>query len=329
MSLSYGNQVNAPAPLTRSPAMVLVPGATIDPDNLVDELKTLRKGRGLFSTNIAERVRPTLGKVCGVGRQDGPAEIRRKVSHQLENLAYALPVDLRVAAMAAFGITQQARLPLYQDRVKWTAARINRDPRTARRRIDDAIQQLAQLAAAQLSRDTVTTLPFSPWHTIHLNLVVTLDGEQPETIEYRRIVANQDGLAELDLPPTSPLGGHLVTSVLYGAIGVEANTVLRLPRTLCHGETHEYALRHQALPGEVAPMRIAYEPSARCDHFDLRVRFGPGRQPRRLWALDGAFAANANAGSHPQGLLTDGAGEVQLTFGNLLIGQPYGLSWTC
>jgi hypothetical protein len=130
--------------------VVMMTSSNVDIEILIDELKVLRKGRGLFVTNIDERVRPALRAVCGVTTQDGPAEIRRKVARRLENLAHALPADLREAAMAAFAITRDARFPFYRDRVEWIAAKFNRDPRTVRRRIDDAIYHLAQLATAGL-----------------------------------------------------------------------------------------------------------------------------------------------------------------------------------
>src|SRR5881394_2236323 len=97
--------------LMRRPQMEAVLAA------LIRELKTLRKGRGLYVRQVSERVGPTLRRVCNVLASDGPADIRRKVSDQLEALAGALPEDLRTAITAAFAINPEARLPFYQDRV--------------------------------------------------------------------------------------------------------------------------------------------------------------------------------------------------------------------
>src|ERR1044072_2953557 len=136
---------------------------------LIGELKTLRKGRGLFVSQIGDRVGTSLRTLCAVTDEDGPAEIRQKVGERLEYLARNLPADLRVAVMAAFAIAPDARLPLYQDRVSLAATKLDRDPRTARRRIDDGIQHIPQLAAASspaASRPTSST----DWHTAELRV---------------------------------------------------------------------------------------------------------------------------------------------------------------
>lgn len=330
--------VGARASFPRFPAIVHLAEPVIDLGELIDELKVLRKGRGLFVTDINERVRPTLRRICGITERDGPAEIRRKVAHRLESLACALPADLRVAAMAAFALTHDAQHPLYQDRVEWTAARINRDPRTARRRIDDAIHQLAQLAAAQLPpRGPAATGRSAQWHTNDLRVVVTLDGENPQAIEHRQIVACRDGLAELELAPTGHLVGAVherhdtVTSVLYGGIHQAAGPghapTLRLPRVLHRGETHEYALQYQVLSGEAVQPRVAHVPTGRCDHLEIRVRFGPQRPPRGVWAMSVMPLELATADVVGTELPTDAAGEVHLSFDHLVPGRTYGLRW--
>jgi len=114
---------------------------------LVRELKILRKGRALFIRQIAERVGSGLSQVCGVADGDTPAEVRRKVSDRIEGLAADLPEDLRLAVLVAFGIHRDARHPFYKDRVRWVARWLERDERTARRRIDEGIERLAELVA--------------------------------------------------------------------------------------------------------------------------------------------------------------------------------------
>lgn len=333
----YRHQMSSSLSVTRS-ATVRMADPAIDLDDLVDGLKALRKGRGLFVTNIAERVRPALCEICGITDQDGPAEIRGKVARRLENLACTLPADLRVAAMAAFAITQEARLPLYQDRVEWTAARINRDPRTARRRIDDAIHQLAQQATAQpqLQGQADTTLS-PPWHTSEMRMVLTLDGEYPQAIERRRVVADRDEVTKLDFANAGDLSGAvsdgpgIAVSLLFGGIWLDTGTgrahVLHLPRMLHRGEAHEYGLRHQVPGGEVRQTRIVCVPSARFDHFELRIRFGREHQPHRIWLLDNPPHGMADAIVPARELLADAAGEVCLTFDDLVPGCAYGARW--
>jgi hypothetical protein len=100
------------------------------------------------ASQIGGRIGSTLREVCEIGEEDSPGVIRNKVHHRLAELAADLPPDLRTVVLAAFAICAEARHPLYQQRVGWAAERLDRDPRTIRRRVDEGINHLAQLAAA-------------------------------------------------------------------------------------------------------------------------------------------------------------------------------------
>lgn len=272
---------------------------------LVSDLKALRKGRGLFVNNVGERVGHTLRDVCGVTEQDGPVEIRHRVAQRIAHLAGDLPDDLRLAVLAAFGVLPDARRPLYQDRVDWIAARIGRDPRTARRRIDDGILQLAQLACAPARAVEAA----AGWHTVESRLVVMLDHGTEETIEHHRVVAAQDDLTELDLAVTD-------ASVAYGGT-LRAGSLI-LPSPLQAGQTHDFALRSR-LPG---PSRsLVHFPKRRCDFLELRVRFDRNRLPNLVSRLLGH--PPRESGTVP----IDGAGEIRVTFANLARGLGYGARW--
>ncbi len=316
---------------------------------LVNEMKSLRKGRGLYVSHIGARVGSALREVCEVTDADGPSEIRLKVARRLENLSAELPDDLRFAVQAAFAIRPDARMPLYKDRVGWAAVRLNRDPRTARRRVDDGIHQLAQLA-------TVTSADAGPvagptaygqacgWHTSELWVTLALDRGRPEALVQRRIVADQDDVAELDLAVTVAEPAHrsadphtrLGINVFYGGTlierGMESSERLAfqlgLPRPLAMGEEHEFALLFRFPEGYLMPPHFACVPRHPCARFDLRVRFDPDRPPQRIWSLRGVFQRDAGdpvSGGEP--LSIDQAGEIHLTFDGLSPGLAYGAGW--
>lgn len=169
---------------------------------LVRELKALRKGRGLYVNNVGERVGPALRDLCRVTEQDGLGEIRVRVAERLERLAADLPDDLRMATLAAFGMIPAARHPLYQERVGWIARQMERDPRTVRRRIDDAIHQLAERAVTRYACSTGPSPRPPLWHVEEIRMVLLLDHAATEVLELHRIVAGQDHLRELELPTT-------------------------------------------------------------------------------------------------------------------------------
>ncbi len=277
---------------------------------LVSDLKALRKGRGLYVNNVAERVGHTLRDLCGVTEQDGPGEIRVRVAQRLEHLAVDLPDDLRIAALAAFGMIPAARRPLYQERVTWIAERIGRDPRTARRRIDDAIHQLAQLACTPLRlRGAIESA--AGWHTVESRVSLMLDGPTPEAIEVHRIMAAQDNLRELEV--TTAFGQ---TSVMYG--GTLRSDVLVLANPLMAGQSHEFAVRSR---NPVRPRQFLHVPRRRCDVLDLRVRFDVDHLPRVVCRLQGRPVRERAR------VPVDNAGEIQVIFRDLTRGMPYGARW--
>jgi hypothetical protein len=311
--------------------------------DLIGELKTLRKGRGLFVSQIDERVGTSLRRVCAVTDEDGPAEIRQKVGERLESLARNLPADLRLAVMAAFAIAPDARLPLYQDRVSLAAAKLNRDPRTARRRIDDGIQHIAQLATASLP--VARPIASTEWHTAELSVGLALDRDRPEVLHYRTIVADRDDLRELDLAMTvstpGPLGAvpdprTLGVDLFHGgtlvARGMESSNrfafSLVLPRPLARGETHDFAM-HVRLPAG-APMRPYFACVLKhpCALLDLRVRFDRARVPARVWLLHNAFQRDVFDAVPPRAPVpVDAAGEIRVRFADLNPGMAYGARW--
>src|SRR6184192_1266276 len=115
--------------------------------DVVGELKVLRKGRGVFTTPLGDRVGPTLRGIWGISDAADQASVRHMLVSRLLSLAEALPEDARTVLLAAFALEERARMPLYQERVRWAASMLDRDERTVRRRIDEAIEQLAALAA--------------------------------------------------------------------------------------------------------------------------------------------------------------------------------------
>ncbi|MFJ9781117.1 hypothetical protein ACIRSS_16135 [Amycolatopsis sp. NPDC101161] len=292
---------------------------------LVQELKTLRKGRGLAG-RLEGRVGPRLRTACAVASDDGQVAIREKVSGRLTEWASDLPDDLRLAALAAFAICAEARQPLYQDRVKWAASRVDRDPRTVRRRVDEAIVLLAELASSS------STMPASSdqWHTSSLSLALAL--EELLVLEQRRIVADQDGLRTVDLAVSLPAGRPSVT-VLYGGTlvdhGMETSSRwgygLELPRPLSRGESLDYAILFRPPSLDSHMVCVPRHP---CGQFDLRVRFGGAPFPPEVRVLGGAFQRDvSDPGFRGRPEPVDPSGEVHLRFRGLTPGLAYGARW--
>ncbi|MGB3444865.1 MAG: hypothetical protein WBA97_39510 [Actinophytocola sp.] len=298
-------------------------------DLIISDLKVLRKGRGLFVSRIDERVGTTLRTVCDVTDSDGPAEIRHKVGERLGNWAKKLPPDLRLAVMAAFAIAPDARLPLYQDRVNLAAEKLNRDPRTARRRIDDGIHHLAQLAATFTPKQSSRSHGATRWHIAELRTTLALDRERPEVLEQRRIVADVDDLSEVDITVSPAAIGvdmfHGGTLVQHGARRFAYS--LRLPEPLRHGQSHELALRARLGREQHARPWYACVLEYPCATLDLRVRFDHRRVPARITAFEHVDPRDFASATGGVTVYADAAGEVQASFTDLTPGMAYGVRW--
>ncbi|GAB2783827.1 hypothetical protein [Amycolatopsis magusensis] len=308
---------------------------------LVQELKLLRKGRGISATQLGERVGPALRAVCRISGNEDAAEIRRKVSDRLRALIAPLPTDLSTVVLAALGLHEQARNPFYQERVHWAARELDRDDRTIRRRIDEGIEQVAELALAAAPAAAPGD-PSRSWHTENLRVTLSLDQPVPEAFEFRRIVADADDIAELDLALTltTPVDSgrsvredDLQVDVFHGGLlaarvmesSDRAGLALRLPSPLRRGERHELALRFRAAFRYPHYVCVPRHP---VDLFELHVRF-PTPAPAEILLLDQVFQEDAkNNGVKGPVLVPDGSGEIHLEFRDLVPGFAYGVRWT-
>jgi hypothetical protein len=315
-------------------------------EDLVGDLKVLRKGRGLLTTSIISRIGPALRTATGVLADDKAVDVRRKIGSSLRRWSEDLPEDLRQAVLTAYGLNEAGRLQYYNQRVSLVAEQLGRDQRTARRRIDEAIVRLAEAAMAGAPAAEARTIePASGWHTEDLRVSLALDQPTPEAFEFRRIVADRDRLEHVDLaltltaPPdrggtvrTDDLeidifhGGRLAKRAMESADRFGFRLVL--PRPLERDEPHHIGLRFRVREDrEMAPHYVCV-PRNRCAEFDLRVRFDVDRLPERIWRMENTFQRDIDD-PVPSGdpLPLDAAGEIHTRFHELTPGLAYGIRW--
>ncbi|MEV6909283.1 hypothetical protein [Amycolatopsis sp. NPDC051071] len=310
---------------------------------LVAELKLLRRGRGVPAPQLAERAGPALRAVCRIDEDDENAEIRRKTTECLAQWAASLPDDLRIAVLAAFALHELARNPFYQDRVGWLAKQLERDDRTARRRIDEGIERLAEAAIASTSESGAgePAYPSRSWHTEELRVALALDQPVPEGFEFRRIVADADDIAELDLALTVTNSAYrgesigddgLRVDIFHGGLLTErvmessdrVGLALRLPTPLNRRGRHEIALRFRA---DFTQPHFVCVPRHPVDLFDLHIRF-PWPMPEEVVQMERVFQDDASDDT-TQGLSLspDASGEIHVQFRRLEPGFAYGVRW--
>jgi hypothetical protein len=153
------------------------------------------------------------------------------LTNTLGALAEFLPTDLSLAARAALALHPEAQQPFLADRVQWLADRLERDVRTARRRVDLGLAAMAERGATPADR--TVPAPSAPqaardagddWYVREFRALLRLDQPAPEAMERRVIVANKDGLDTVEALITIPrdrtarTASHdLSVEVLYGA----------------------------------------------------------------------------------------------------------------
>jgi len=306
--------------------------------DVVAELKLLRKGRGIHAPYIADRVGPAVRAICSVNENDDPASVRRKVSARLRDLSTRLSPDLRIGVTAAFGLDETLHTQFYKDRLVWAEHALERNTRTVRRRIDQAIVALAELAVHHLG--PVDRPRGGRWHNAEIRQSLVLDQATPDALELRRVVADDDGLTELDLALTvTGVRGavdQVDIDVLYGGrlrrprmestdrVGYR----LVLPRPLALGAEHEFALRVRPRADRAIEPHFVCVPRHRCDLCEVRVRFAEDRPPARLERLAAVFQrdiADPNCAADP--LELDASCEVGVRFTDLTPGLAYGVRW--
>jgi hypothetical protein len=310
---------------------------------LIGELKVLRRGRGVLATDIHRRLGPELRAACDVREDDEPGHVRRKLVTVLENVAVTLPPDLRLAVMVGFGLAPESRFPRYEDRVDWVARKLGHVSRTARRRVDEGVQHVAEMIAESLAAGVYAT-PQAAWRTTDLWVEVALDQPRPEVVEHRRIVSQQPALAELSLAVTlAPRTGfpearleephiEVVHGGVLGERGMESSDrfgfIVTLPHPLDRGEPHAVACRCRLSAGMLRPY-LACVPRQPCDRFTLRVRFGESAPAPRVWLLRGVLQRDVGDDLSPgEELSVDPNGDIQVRFRNLSPGLAYGLRWS-
>jgi hypothetical protein len=307
---------------------------------LVDDLKAVRRGLGVHAPDLATRLGPALAKVCSVADSDAPGVRRHKVIVTLTELTDRLPESPRVIGRIAFGL-DGAGHERYTARVMRIAGLIDRDTRTAQRRVDDVIAQIAESATASVPRQT--RRGELDWHTTEVRSLVLLHLPVVEVIETRKVLSHRTGLSEVDhsvsvvRPPGAtgpPSLADLGVDLLYGGVLhspelITASRVrlrLRLPAPLEQGAGHEFSFRIR-LPQGLAPFYVC-TPMAPCERFELTVGFGQGRAPGRIWLIEDEFALDAaeDVPGRPE-IGADAAGQATAVFTDLAPQRSYGLGW--
>ncbi|MGW4370794.1 hypothetical protein ACWEKT_34660 [Nocardia takedensis] len=313
-------------------------------EEITRELTSLRRGRGLDAVDIPCHAVSRLAALAGIADTDAPLDVRRKLVLLLAEACAALPDDLRIAAEVALSLHPDAKREFLDQRIEWLATHLNRDPRTARRRVDQAFALLAERLSGQRS-DQNRGNPYAPegWIIESMEAILRLDLDPPQLTEVRHIVSTVDDLDEIVILLSAPRFGRqdapdrLGVDMVFGGEIIEErresgghlHLIVRLPRSLSLGERHTYSVQFTSYPRAVMKPYYVMNPYRRCDHFTIRARFPAASSPTAVWRFNGApphVVADLQPNADP--LELDRLGEVRLEFHKLKQGLCYGLQWS-
>ena len=291
--------------------------------------------------DLLERVGPTLRAVSGIADSPGEDEARRRLVTFLSDLADELPEDLRLALRVGLALHEDVQYRFLEERMGWLATKLDRDVRTARRRVDEAIRSAENMRA--ITVPSGDGYAHDGWYLERFRALLYLDGTQPTAIEERKVVARHDSLSEIVISTSIPCPAgadrerhHADLTILYGGsvarLERPSNTYfryfVRLPHPLKRGQSHEIGVSVTIPADQPINPRYALQPLRRCDEFDLRIRFGESNRLTGVWNLAGIPRGMADDFASASARVDlDDAGEIHLHYQHLLVGMVYGARW--
>jgi len=307
---------------------------------VTEEIRSLRKGRSLQVGDLDSRLGPLLLELAGSG---DAADRRKALTATIGRCAAQLSGEYRVAVEASLALSVETmQEPFFTKRVTWLADHMDREYRTALRRIDQAERRLAELIATEL-RDLRSRIPASAdgFYVDELRTLLRLDTETMVSEEDRVIVSTREDLTEvavlLDLPrETGQPGADLQAEIRYGGHLLRRyqparnafKFVLRLPEPLQPSQAHGYGVSLRMPRRMLRLPHYLVTPECQFNRFDLRIRFDPERLPAWIRRVDGETVRQfEDAQPTDKVLVPDAAGEVHQEFRDLAMFLGYGIQW--
>jgi hypothetical protein len=312
-------------------------------EELLAELKRVRRGRGLAGAAENRTIGPRLGNLCKIDDGDSAERVLAKLTHRVSTLLSGLSEQDSIAVAAALGIGSEfGRDDVLGQRINSLSAKLHVDDRTARRRIDVALARFADFATDSAKPISLDDSARRGWHARSVRAVVLIGRGGVEVLELRTVVSETLELRRIYLgfSTPSPDGGatspqsRLEIDALYGGDIVErkietsARTgfALEFPRPLKIGEAYEYGVRFRLPSGaEFLPYYVLV-PWVVCEEFDLRVKFET--IPAKVELLSGVLQADTHDSVlDAPAIEIDTLGEVRAKFKQLQPGMAYGVRW--
>ncbi len=317
----------------------------IDRDQLLGDLRRLRRGSGLADARI-QSYSPSLRGISGASPEASDQDALEALRVSLDRLVDALPAELGQFARAALNVgwDDDGASELLEGRIARLSELVSRDPRTVRRRIEEATNRLVDIAIAEENWAEMDRQESGEeWYVKSIRAILRLDLPAPEAIDEREIAVQGSSLGGISLPFTLPRHPYdhagnreLLTDMLFGGKFLASQRVsdsrfdikVQFPHVVQPGQTHRYAIIYRIPEGQPMAPHYVHVPYRRCDNFELLVRFSQHAIPADIRRITAAFHREIEDRQPDTEVLhPDSAGEVNVRFANLRVGFAYGLQW--
>lgn len=300
---------------------------------LKPEFARLRKGRGISRPGLLAAMGPGLREILAIGPDTAEDDARARLLTLLTGESSALPSDLRLLTQAAYGMTSSR--PLLSERLAEVASLLERDPRTLRRRLNEADDLLVDRIVQRFASRQTLARPGFHWVTYHID--VDVSGQQPVFVCTRTLVATIDQLSEIGEVVSIPVVGEAESLVVEGLDGCtyEGRDWLsqtswrlhyRLSRPLGLGETLDTVVRFTWLGREQMQPMAAIVPMRPVERFSVAATFGSPRACAAVWVLNGSVPTSMGDRPGDEDLVE--GDPLSVSFDDLLQGHAYGIAWT-
>jgi hypothetical protein len=328
--LEAGEQPDGPPPADERAPLVL-------------ELKSLRRGAGLQAPDAGRRIGPILTRICEVDLAGSPHTARLTVIGRIEQTLPKLPTDLQQAVQAAFALAPADQSRFLAERMQWLGRKLNRDSRTAVRRVETGLSLLSDVLLAEDGPVPSQDL-YAPdgWFVESFAATLMMHKDPVELMETRRVVSTREGLDEIVVAWSIPSESEesrsgLRVDMMYGgdlrrdevaSTPTYWSCTIRPDQPLAFGQVHEFQVRVTSLPRDLFRPYYVLTPFRRCDEFVLRAKFDHEAPPAQVWQVDGVPFQLLDE-SQPIGdpLALNSVDEVTGRYEHLRMGLSYGLRW--
>lgn len=310
-------------------------------DQLIAELASLHRGRGIRRPRIAQTVGPHLREALGLTPERPDAQATRLLYGGLQDASKSLPSDLMTVFRLAAAISSDE--PTLTRRLAQAVGHLDRGERTVQRRLHAANALVASVLAERIQRDRADGDHLAPggWHVESMSSTLDLGAPRPEFTGRRTIVAGHrlSLLTDAFSIPWNGVGADPEPVELDAVEGCSVASFerrsasswryqLRLPRTLGAGERHQYTIVVRVPSRDFIKPYSVMVPLRHCRHFDTTVRFDPARPAGAVWRIDGLpVAALDDVDSGIEISQHESATTIRASFSELTSGLAYGLRW--